>query len=144
MDNSKEYIKMCDCPEIQGEHEWEYGDWFMRGDDDGVWRIGDASFRYDVLDENAIPIRSKLPIAIMASEGDDYYLEGIIWLPRQDQLQNMVFKETGLQSMCTAIEQFSKSEVGSGVTIFGTMEQLWLAFLMHNNYHKTWNGEAWQ
>ncbi len=70
--------------------------------------------------------------------------EWCVWLPHQDQLQEMVFKDVGLQSICSAIEQFSKSEDGAGITIFGTMEQLWLAFVMEKKYNKTWNGEEWK
>ena len=64
-------------------------------------------------------------------------------LERQDQLQEMV-DIRGLQSLTWAIHQFSESQYGSSFTISGTMEQLWLAFVMKEKYGKVWTGEDWE
>ena len=104
MDTTKEYIKQVGCPEIQelspddSEHEWYV-----------------CCSNHEILHEDC---------------GYYYGCRGAsIWLPRQDQLQEMVFEsrvvgftkwnKPGLQSICTTIEQFSKSEVGIGITING-------------------------
>ena len=65
------------------------------------------------------------------------------WLPRQDQLQEMVADElVGLQTVCAVIYDFAISAgETSGITIDGTMEQLWLSFIMHEKYQKQWNSE---
>ena len=65
-----------------------------------------------------------------------------IWLPRQDQLQKML-GDIGLQTLTWQIHQFSESEYGSGITISGSMEQLWLTFAMKKKWNKVWDGENW-
>jgi hypothetical protein len=69
-----------------------------------------------------------------------------IYLPRQDQLQEMVSDrptDLGLQSLCAMIYGFSTSVMNGGVdiTVDGSMEQLWLAFVMHEKYQKHWDEE---
>ena len=67
-----------------------------------------------------------------------------VWLPRQDQLQEMMSDELlGLQTVCAVIYEFAVSAgETSGITIDGSMEQLWLAFVMHEKYQKIWDEKA--
>lgn len=72
-----------------------------------------------------------------------------VWLPRQDQLQEMVggfeagfidwreWKKNIYPSFGGYTNPFSKL----GFTSF---EQLWLAFVMKEKYDKVWNGERWE
>ena len=71
-----------------------------------------------------------------------------IWLPRQDQLQEMI--DT---SWITAFEEFINwcCEVYIGEKIgyrdingISSMEQLWLAFVMLKRFGKRWDGNDWQ
>jgi len=82
-----------------------------------------------------------------------------IWLPRQDQLQEMIrkdykivlsgfnFWESGgeiahLKTDNTNID----IQIFSGLDMrdkFASMEQLWLAFVMQNLYRKVWDGNNW-
>jgi hypothetical protein len=89
-----------------------------------------------------------------------------IWLPCQDQLQEMV----GCQFMVSTIipqnigwfyEWVHSNYLGSQIVrggaarrgdsdfweepseIFKTWEQLWLAFVMKDKYNKSWNGKDW-
>jgi len=68
-----------------------------------------------------------------------------IWLPRQDQLQEMV----GVKKLTWGWIPFLRFCVTGDWTInkysllFESMEQLWLAFVMKEKYNKTWNGETW-
>lgn len=66
-----------------------------------------------------------------------------IWLPYQDQLQEMV--SANMQLLCGKIFEFSKTPYGYGFCTGygGSMEQLWLAFVMKEKYNKTWDGENW-
>ena len=71
---------------------------------------------------------------------------GYVWLPRQDQLQEMVKQKTLLMSLkhfcdwsLLQDEEFFKTQCDK-VT---SMEQLWLAFVMKEKYNKTWNGKEW-
>lgn len=132
MDRTETYIKMCDCAEIQGlrlerikKKEW--------------WDEGDFS---------------NYP-----SDGSNVYaghyvrLKGSIWLPRQDQLQEIVEIKTaqqfsdkflGKEGICI---EFLDSSVPNALedywVQFTSMEQLWLAFVMKEKYNKVWDGERW-
>jgi len=76
----------------------------------------------------------------------------IIWLPRQDQLQEMVFGHLNqklpawitIANFYNAINYTSKQEKSiEYYNQFTSMEQLWLAFVMCELYNKTWNGKTW-
>lgn len=67
-----------------------------------------------------------------------------VWLPRQDQLQDMIIDEYrdhwGNSIMLGLMEEC----VGWGAQYaYTSMEQAWLAFVMHEKYGKHWNGIDW-
>uniref|UniRef100_A0A6H1ZAR5 Uncharacterized protein n=1 Tax=viral metagenome TaxID=1070528 RepID=A0A6H1ZAR5_9ZZZZ len=159
MDTSKEYIEMCQkAEEIQR-------DWLKHGtggdfavptktisDYHGFWKLqanrvyivgNDGEYDLDIVDQ------------------DDINETGAIWLPRQDQLQEIF--EVAMQ------EKVAKGEISSGdvghvifhfiewldkpwgymelaKTLNGwpSMEQLWLAFVMKEKHGKIWAGEEWK
>ena len=134
MDTTPKYILMCEkAEEIQkirqaddavNRHEW--------------WQPGD--FVYDGVHEEIFIVCGVRHC--LASTG--YFdIDHITWLPRQDQLQEMVYPEyfAPLQTMCGVLYDFSISEYGGRFTLDGSMEQLWLAFVMHEKYQKRWNEE---
>jgi len=60
-----------------------------------------------------------------------------IWLPRQDQLQEMVGQPYSRPSkQLRELAEFSDEGHPSA-----SFEQLWLAFVMKEKYGKTWKGE---
>ena len=68
--------------------------------------------------------------------------EKTIWVPRQDQLQEL----TGIKSIPTLLSQFNEFVVENVeyVTQFiDSCEKLWLAFIMKKRYNKVWNGGEW-
>ena len=72
-----------------------------------------------------------------------------IWLPRQDQLQEMVYNGF-LYSKLEMFYEFAKDYVIEEAHSIGTiqlaltsMEQLWLAFVMKEKYNKVWDGGKW-
>jgi len=103
--------------------------------------------------------------------GQDFYSDnGRYWLPRQDQLQDMIdlvkpmhtrdgmylldregclithdrehlhwvmndFVDNGIHDFTGEMTDYAKQ--------FTSMEQLWLACVMKENYNKEWNGEDW-
>jgi len=93
--------------------------------------------------------------------GDYHYSEldddhpGTIWLPRQDQLQEMVFGEfyklggeerpSGIDEMLGAFQDFCFVNKCPLEWPWNepnlSMEQLWLAFVMHERFGKRWNTE---
>ncbi len=118
MDTSKEYILMCEkAVEVQKPHEK-----FNRGD------------IYNDFDEG---VQMAPPHTVMTIDPPP------TWLPRQDQLQKiegsqwwngLIKFNRWLNETFTAVHRHDK---------FTSIEQLWLAFVMKDNFNKTWNGEDW-
>lgn len=123
MDTSETFIKMCDCPEIQGVIEKSETLWL---DPHNYW-------------VNASDVINWRPLS------SEDFSRGLIWLPRQDQLQEIYNDGNfGLQTLCCFIYDFVTSEYGSRFTIIsGSMNQLWLAFVMKELFQKIWDGENW-
>lgn len=168
MDKSKEYIDMCEKAKelqniifkqkklIQGDiyyinesseifipYDEDREIWFEKEDGtNGLWWVKDTR-------TNHMPI----PYTILESESYFYKYEdnelNFVWLPRQDQLQEMVVKENynhnpvliqNFHEFVWDIElcqyQFSR-EIWYDIS----MEKLWLAFVMYKKYNKKWDRE---
>jgi len=110
MDTSKEYIKMCDCPEIQDEYKAIKGLFVPHGKLKEFYK-------------------------------EFYVLEGI-WLPRQDQLQEMISKYNSAYHKIWAFYKFISDE-NFMIRLDWSMEQLWLAFIMWEKHKKFWDNEKW-
>ena len=137
------FIKMSDCPEIQKGHKWATGDYFLA--EHAVWIIGDASFVYKA-DNQGFHHRLDRPVATLGQtkEMEDTILSGrIIWLPRQDQLQEMVQKE--YEEGWRLAQRFSEWLTVQQITPINkwSMQQLWLAFVRKENHNKVWSDEGW-
>ena len=134
MDTSKNYIRMCQqAEEIQTQWKPSEGDWCLY-----------KAF----VPKPYIGVLSDLSLEVVLIYKEEARLNDYTWLPRQDQLQEMIFshKECTLPSamikdpikgICRFID---KSCIGR----FDSMEQLWLAFVMNENYRKIWNGYKWE
>jgi len=75
--------------------------------------------------------------------------ELVSWLPKQDQLQEMVFENWGSPELIDGFHQwyydlFKESNKNYQCEAEWSMEQLWLAFVMKEKYNKEWNGESWE
>lgn len=146
MDTSAEYVKMCDCPEIQGGHQWERGDFVVP-----VKPSPSTCDKVLALDGYAVPKRrGTLGWYIPECEvGIDS--ERFIWLPRQDQLQETVdWKKMDIVRLTftsgppSLVIQWDVSrELVLTVTNPLSLEQAWLMLVMHEKFGKHWNGEAW-
>ena len=129
MDTSKEYIKMCDCPEIQNK-VLKFGDFFL-------FRDGGDIFIFPQGCEQIIkyPARDR------------------IWLPRQDQLQEMVIRHGQdpkpeywpmlLFGFTDWAKNYAIESDRKGFQFPTSMEQLWLAFVMKEKFGKKWDGDKW-
>ena len=144
MDTSERYIKMCDCPEIQDGLIWQAWDYchceienkvvVLSGyeTDAGCYGHEVPSYGYDG-DDNIIGTWKENN----GCEGEGNH----IWLPRQDQLQEM-FGGWPLElldkfyTFCMWDEQFE--ELRDKMTPI-SMEQLWLSFVMKELYQKVWD-----
>jgi len=127
MDTSELYIKMCDCPEIQEQ-----------------WDIDEGDFAFSHKHSNIYTA----DIDIMAMGNITH---GDTWLPRQDQIQEMlkdlISKQIEYQDCCYCyVEMISRfaSSPSCLLPIGTTMEQLWLAFYMSEKHQKFWGKEGWE
>jgi len=120
VDTSEQYIKMCEkVEEIQEEWKKEYSDFVIVkcvNSDKNVLMLFLQTFEHNIM----------------------------IWLPRQDQLQEMIIgtftnelhnDAWGAMRLCV--------EFGRRNDLYYSLEQLWLAFVMKEKFNKTWNGEDW-
>ena len=131
MDNTETYIKMCDCPEIQGMWEYNYGDWYFR------MYYGTSKWRRIYVNQ-----------CIGGLSGGERIERKSLWLPRQDQLQEMVLKywwedEQPGNNISVMLQKFDWW-LNDTCPNNPSMEQLWLAFVMKELYQKLWTGTGWQ
>jgi len=125
MDTSETYIKMCEKADLK-PHGTKH---------DQQWQDGDYYF----LDEK---------VDVYTFWHYPTHIYNAIWLPRQDQLQEMVDGDV-YEKVCNFYD-FVNDVVGWELMkyklkedYFTSMEQLWLAFVMKEKINKTWNGEDW-
>ena len=74
------------------------------------------------------------------------YLKTIkaVWLPRQDQLQEMVIEEYAMPwDLVIAFSNVLMADNSSYFDNFDSMEKLWLAFIMLGKHKKKWKGGEW-
>jgi len=123
------YILMCErAKEIQKDWKPKRGDFT-----NGNLIVKDSPNGYECifeLEEYAYP----------------FHKDNSIYLPRQDQLQDMV--NDILLRKIQRFYMFARSlEFDGNVTkysfSFNSIEQLWLAFVMKERFGKVWNNNSW-
>ena len=133
MDTSEEYIKMVDIPEIQENRKYDGGDWFCMPEDGFSWAL------YQ-------------PVRGMTKEEADKYFDGLLWLPRQDQIQEMMdlTNPNDWHSSMPSDEGhvlwvLFRDSLGNYIDFDYaiTGEQLWLGIYMWVEHSKTWDGTQW-
>jgi len=73
-----------------------------------------------------------------------------IWLPRQDQLQDILLSDPKSfitpEDLLMGLYSYTlkNNEDKYGGELAASMEQLWLAFVMHEKFKKKWNGKDWE
>jgi len=134
MDFSEKYVKMCkeakEIQEYKKKTKWQKGD-----------------LRY----WNKMFFSKVEKIYIITEFTYNEFEEGMIWLPRQDQLQEFLDKNDkyinmhdGLHIM-RFLEEFINF-IDITMTKYESIEQFLLAFIMWRFYYKTWNKkkEKWE
>ena len=139
MDTTPEYIKMCEkAEEIQKTWNPLDGDLHILVDDSYKSGYSDIRLTYGITS-----LREERKVAWLTRSSSTL---GVIWLPRQDQLQEMMKDglSTGIfghtSRMVCYFEEHYKYRNSLGID---NMEQLWLAFVMKELYSKQWNGSEW-
>ena len=164
MDKTEQFIKMADCPEIQGQrkpkvekmldgrwhYEWELevGDYFATRDlyskeerqiEIKGTTIYDPYF-YDKKQDTNISIST-----VGFDEGNGYATKKLIWLPRQDDIQKMMYEDLArADAIVHGLNKWREENYNYQLQ-FITMEQFSLAFYMHEKHSKTWSSkeEKW-
>jgi hypothetical protein len=123
MDTSKEYIGMCaKATEVQK-----------------FFKHGDGSYIHNPSGEIQNILYLKLPDGgEWANPHHGNLADGFIWLPRQDQLQEIM----GFVACKGSVQRLSRFFIEQSPHVH-SMEQLWLAFVMKTLYQKTWDGKEW-
>ena len=131
MDTSKQYILMCEkAKEIQELHT-------NNNLEAGNVYVSKYYFDYKVLNDNDI---AEVYYDDGYNCGDRNY-RYYCWLPRQDQLQD-ILKDTHW-TVYGYFEQITKFMSDSG-SMDWSWEQVWLGFAMKEKYNKIWNGTDWE
>lgn len=76
---------------------------------------------------------------------DDFYIEEkYTWLPTQEQLQKMISRNW-YDVFCKFLWWHSDDDKSSEEfeSMFTSMNEVWLAFVMKEKYNKVWNGKEW-
>jgi len=138
MDKSKEYILMCEkAVEIQELWNPDNAD-CVKGDFVGY--IKESTKEAEYLDNTW---KRQFSISRFCTNTESYgkyawYLkEELIWLPRQDQLQEMI--KDKYESLYDLWDAFGYFFVNND----SYFEQGWLMFVMKEKYNKVWNGSDW-
>lgn len=134
MDN---YIKMVNCPEIQGQ--WK------------TLKIGDrilwGGVNEDAIRDADIPIPDRPP-----GESNGWIIEelkekGVVWLPRQEDIQEMLPKQTtwfeNLFRFYDWMTRKHENPFDSPCQKYTSTTELWLAFYMQVCHKTVWDGEQW-
>jgi len=136
MDTSKEYILMCEkAVKIQELWKPSFGDYAIS-----------LQGRLEIITKAKNPSMPDFLLCSTFGEGGRTEwrqletLNGFIWLPRQDQLQEMI-NEVNYHKVWNFYE-FVMDDIGSESK--KSMEQLWLAYVMRHKYNKIWNGKDWK
>ena len=146
--NDETYIKMCDCVEIQEQrprrvvYDREYNKYeshsffVIRGDAKPSCKCG--KYGRDWFGE-------------IVCDRCGTTIEPLIWLPTQEQLQEMYGACNHIAYLCGLNDfAFGKrhgENMGHDAFVypanFHSMTELALAMLMQHKHNKTWNGETW-
>ncbi len=118
------YIKMCSkAEEIQKEWKPQAGDWQYWSND-----------------------KTKMANIFMITSLQKKYKANIrIWLPTQEQLQEIMFniKDIGGHDYSDLGLLFSLFTDFIYRTAYKNIHEFWLAFVMYEKYQKSWDGENW-
>lgn len=139
MDTSKEYIKMCERAGIRGLWQPKEGDFIYKIDDLSILTHHDCCMG-DYCESPEWNIANKTEDIIKDSD--------LVWLPRQDQLQEIYGKVhyAFIKNFWDYVENGEQLWRGEPVmcrVVGDSLEQQALMFVMKAKFNKIWNGEEW-
>jgi len=121
---------MClKADDITNYHKWEAGDF-------GYW-----------------PENGDINVMYFGEYSPEELGEGHLWLPRQDQLQEMVKGDKHMHLLAYEFASYFHGTTDPLYAYLGqdnftvdadnSMEQMWLAYVMNEKYGKVWDGTEW-
>lgn len=166
----KEYILMCEnSDELQESYNPKLGDYAVRSCENENYRVGLVAWRYDKNKLWWMTLDGEDGITLSSTDSQKSFLEKLIWLPCQDQLQKIVadyyekidvfainkkfclnFSELGITELKQVFIDFAtwithpyldgQDKIKLRPTnCFNNGEKLWLAFVMQTVYNKKWD-----
>ena len=129
MDTSKEYMIMChNAKEIRE-----------------IWKPVEGDFYYSRRNGNSVLTND---LIFLGDKVLGRLKVDCLWLPRQDQLQEMIigrYVRHNWPPAASIVWDFSSfADPSEDVHRYcKSMEQLWLAFVMKEKYKKIWNEKKW-
>ena len=132
MDTSETYIKMCGKAKL--DHFWKEGDFYYVPERSILQKFREIWGKVLVFRKEEVSYKE---------------WHQVIWLPRQDQLQEMIPRITDvrclvLPKLLCEFVYYNHSSVCNTAKQFTSMEQLWLAFMMKEKYNKVWTRQEWE
>ena len=121
---TKNYIKMCEkFKKLQEDWQPKEGDRFV--------------YKNDITSG----------VVIWFDEGEYLHLEDKIYLPTQEQLQEMMINKKDYKDWIDLLEgmwyEFGCNFRHQNLSIYSSFTEVWLALVMYERYHKIWTGEKW-
>lgn len=144
MDTSPEHVGMCEkAKEIQAlrcnpeRNYYDVGDWLAIKDELII------ELRQQRVDDGVPNMVANVECYCLCDPDEWGFPSNSIWLPRQDQLQAMLFDKENEPDTERAeqITQFYHFCMQPYRQLFTSMEQLWLAFIMGEKYNKIWDSD---
>jgi hypothetical protein len=134
MDITKEYLSMCEkAIEIQVLKNLDQdGDIFYSEN------LEDSKIFFNCHDE----FEQYEKLSLASSEHSDETTTKLIWLPRQDQLIEMIEYPHGISRLIIELS-IAIREVNELAYFGDTLEKIYLMYLMKKDYSKTWDGLNW-
>ena len=128
MDTTREYIEMSKALPDEIRDSWEptEGDYFAEVHGNNYT---DINIYYNCPEEDNL-----------------WLVKNPIWLRRQDQLQDMlddIFSNREIVPLTAKLHDVCMHLIQKHNFSGRTMEQLWLAFVMHEKYSMEWTGKEW-
>lgn len=139
MDKSRQYIQMCKTSkEIQSKWLQTPGDLFVN--------INNKISFWTTQSSNSFTIKNGFKIG---KENELITIEKFFWLPSLDQLletaqiKGKSYRDTTFDFFEWTKQKYSQDSK-SADSIFGSLEQLWLGYVMEKKFSKKWVNDIWR
>jgi len=159
MDTSEKYIKMCEkAGEIQDFKKLpcdsgvdiERESFYVSKEDGQYWRLCPESYVFNTTVQGYVSAKPRFGCKVQKRE-IIWKANEVIWLPRQDQLQEMLSRANTYHLSETFFNWFHNKIVDKDFFKFvfveptASLEQIWFMYVMEEKHGKIWDNskEEW-